>query len=286
MAVGVSNSTGTNNVQDYNLGRGIIYAAELDPSTGLPVEYRDLGNCPSFNLSVDIEELIHRTSRSGLSTVDKRLVISQTINFNLVLEELSADNLALFFSGLATTATNPAVAGIAEYQADATLTKGRWYAIYEQTGGIRAMNLTDVGDITVIHDKASANDTLVVVTDYTVDLKMGMIFLNTSGSTAIAGNTLHITLAADAAPVANVSQTRGATRSGVDIALKFIGENPADADQNFEVELHSVQMSADGDFSLISEGDLTQLPISGTAQENASWLDANSKTMTITSYDQ
>jgi hypothetical protein len=285
MAVGVGNSTGTTQTQDYNLGRGIIYLSQLDGTSGLPVEYRDLGNAPSFSLSLDVEELIHQSSRQGLKTTDKRLVISQTINFSFVLEELSAENMALFFSGDTTTATNPAVAGITEYQADASLVKGRWYAIYEQTGGIRAMNI-DAADVTVTHDKAGANDTLVLTTDYTVDEKMGMVFLNTTGSTAVAGNTLHITLAAKVGAVASVSQTRGATTSGVDYALKFVGENPADNDQNFEVELHSVQVSADGDFSLISESDLTQMPFTGTAQQNASWLDANSKTMTITSYDQ
>lgn len=285
MAVGVSNAAGTNRVQDYNLGRGIIYASELDSTTGLPVGYRDLGNCPSFALSVDVEELIHRSSRAGLSSVDKRLVLSQTINFNFVLEELSGENMGLFFSGETVEATNPAVLGIAEYEAAPLAIKGRWYPIYEQTGGIRAMNLTEQGDVVVKNDAGGTPTTLVHGTDYTVDLVMGMVFLLSSGSST-ESETLDITLTADAAPVANVSQTRGATRSGVDSALKFIGENPADADQRFEVELHSVQMSADGDFSLISESDLTQLPISGTAQANANWLDANSTTMTITSYDQ
>ena len=283
MAVGVSNAAGTNRVQDYNLGRGVIYASEL--SSGLPIGYRDLGNCPSFALSVDIEELIHRSSRAGLSSVDKRLVLSQTINFNFVLEELSAENMALFFSGAAVTATNPAVAGITEYIHSALAIKGRWYPIYEQSTGIRAMNLTEVADVAVKNDVGGTPTTLSEGTDYTVDLVMGMVFLLSTGSSNEAEN-IGITLTADAAPVASVSQTRGATRSGVDTALKFIGENPADADQRFEVELHSVQMSADGDFALISESDLTQLPISGVAQANASWLDANSTTMTITSYDQ
>lgn len=285
MAVGVSNAAGTTQTADYNLGRGIIRIAELDSSTGLPVEYRDLGNAPSFALSVDIEELVHQSSRTGLRTVDKRLTISQTVNFNFVLEELSAENLALFFSGETNSATNPAVAGISEYQATASLVKGRWYSIYHQTTGVRALNI-DEADVTVVHDKAGGNDTLVLGTDYTVDEKMGMVFILNSSSTAVAGNTLHITLAANGGAAANVSQTRGATRSQVDYALKFIGVNPADNDQEFEVELHSVQVSPDGDFSLISESDLTQMPFSGTAQQNENWLDANSKTMTISSYDQ
>jgi hypothetical protein len=285
MAIGVATS-GTTRVADYNLGRGIVYISQLDGTSGLPVEYRDIGNVSAFNLSLDVEELIHRSSRSGLSTVDKRITISTTINFNFIAEELNAENLALFFSGASTTATNPAVAGIGQYEASDSLVKGRWYPIYHQTTGVRAMNLTEQGDVTVVHDLAGANDTLVFTTDYTVDLVMGMVYLNTTGSTAVAGNTLHITLAADAAPTTPLSQVRGATTSSVDYALKFIGENPADSDQRYEVELHSVQMTADGDFSLIAESDISQMPISGTAQSNASWLDSNSQTMTITSYDQ
>lgn len=285
MAVGVSNSAGTTQTNDYNLGRGILYISELDASSGLPVEYRDLGNAPAFSLSIDVNELIHNSSRSGLSTVDKRLVISQQINVGFTLEELSAENLALFLSGVTTSATNPAVAGIAEYQATSSLVKGRWYAIYHQTTGVRAMDI-DASNVTVVHDKSTGNDTLVEGTDYTVDEVAGMVFILSSSSTAVAGNTLHITLAADAGAAASISQTRGVTVSGKNYALKFIGENPADNDQRFEVELHSVQISADGDLSMISEGDLTQMPFSGVAQQNASWLDSNSKTMTISSYEQ
>jgi len=284
MAVGVSNNTGTTQTADYNLGRGIIRLSPLDGTSGLPVAYRDLGNAPSFSLSIDVEELVHQSSRGGLRTVDKRLVISQTVNFTFVLEELSAENLAIFFSGATVSATNPAIAGIAEYLADASLELGRWYAIYNQSSGSRALDIA-AANLTVVSDKAGANDTLVLNTDYTVDAEMGMVFLLTTGATAANGDTLHITLAADAG-AAVTTQTRGLVSSGVDYALKFIGENPADNDQRFEVELHSVQVNADGDFSLISESDLTQMPFSGTAQQNSSWLDSNSKTMTITSYDK
>lgn len=286
MAVGVLNTAGTSQPADYNLGRGIIYVAELDTTTGLPKDYRDVGNVPDFSLSIDVEELIHRSSREGLATVDKRLVVSQDVNFSFTLEELSADNMALFFSGSTNQATNPAVAGITQYQLTDSAVKGRWYSIYHQTTGIRAMNLTDAADITIVHDLATLNETLVLNTDYTVDLKMGMVFIMSTSATVDAGKTLHLTLAADAAPVATVSQIRGVSRSNVDYALKFVGENPADGDQNFEIELHSVQMSADGDFALISESDLTNMPVSGTAQKNTNWLDSNSQTMTITAYDQ
>ena len=65
MAVGVKNSTGTTQTQDYNLGRGVLYIAALDGTTGLPGPYRDLGNAPSFALNVSVEELIHQSSRAS-----------------------------------------------------------------------------------------------------------------------------------------------------------------------------------------------------------------------------
>lgn len=284
MAVGVTNSSGTTQTADYNLGRGIIYIAELDGTSGLPLDYRDLGNAPSFALSVDVEELVHQSSRAGLRTVDKRLVISQTVNFSFVLEELSAENLALFFSGTSVAATNPAIAGITSYHLTDSAVLGRWYPIYEQTGGSRALDIAKA-NVALQEDPDGTPTALVEGTDYTVDEEMGMIFLLPTAVNVANGNVVGLTLTADAGALPT-TQTRAVTTSGKDYALKFLGENPADASQRFEVELHSVQVNADGDFSLISESDLTQMPFSGTAQQNVSWLDANSKTMTITAYDK
>tara|TARA_R110002094_G_scaffold220250_1_gene192770 strand:+ start:8013 stop:8867 length:855 start_codon:yes stop_codon:yes gene_type:complete len=283
MAVGVSNNTGTTQTADYNLGRGIIFISPLDTTTGLPVDYRDLGNAPSFSLSIDVEELVHQSSRGGLRTVDKRLVISQTVNFSFVLEELSAENLALFFSGATVTSTNPAIAGITAYTLTASAVLGRWYSIYNQTTGARALDI-DSAMVAITEDPGGTPVVMTLDADYTVDAEMGMIFIM-PGGTIVAGDELQLVLTADAG-AAVTTQTRGLTSSGVDYAMKFVGENPADNDQRFEVELHSVQVNADGDFSLISESDLTQMPFTGTAQQNASWLDSNSKTMTLTSYDK
>lgn len=283
MAVGVKNSTGTTQTDDYNLGRGVLMISQLDSSTGRPIEYRDLGNAPAFSLGIDIEELLHQSSRLGLRTVDKRLVISQTANVSFTLEELSADNLALFFSGATATATNPAVVGLTIYQVSASLVKGRWYQLQHQTSGVRAMGIA-AADVTVTEDADGTPNVLVLGTDYTVDEEMGMVFILPGGG-ASEGETLSLTLAAEAGAPANVTQTTGLQVSGVDYAIKFLGVNPADDDQRFELELHSVQISAEGDFSLISEGDLTQMQFTGAAQRNEQAL-GTSKTMTLTSYDQ
>lgn len=277
--MGKLNSTGKPQTEDYNLGRGCIFIAELDATTGLPEQYRDVGNAPAFNISMDVEELVHRSSREGTSTVDKRIIVRQDVQLSFTLEELNGQNLALFFSGDNETPVNPAVAGIAEYQASASLATGVWYDL-KTTAGQRAMDLQAAGDVTVVHDKAGANDTLVLDTDYEVDLKMGRIFLLSTGSTAVAGNTLHFTLAANAGAAATLDRTNALTTSQKEYALKFIGENPANADEQVEYEFHSTLVSAEGDFSLINENELTSMQLTGLAQRNSK-QPGTSKVLTI-----
>ena len=278
MGIAGLNTTGTNNPDDYNLKRGILMLALLDSVTGLPQEYRDLGNCPSFTISFEVEELEHASSRQGLRFIDKRIVISQTANIAFVLEEISAENLALFLSGETNNNTNPAIAGIGQYLVTSSSVKGRWYPIQDASGN-RALDIT-AANVTVVYDLAGSNDTLVLGTDYTVDEEMGMVFLLSTSVTAVDGETLHFTLAADAGAGATV-QTQGQTVSPRDYALKFLGENPADDDRRFEVEIHSAKVSPDGDFNLISESDLTQMSFTGAAQQNVAWP-GDSKTITIT----
>lgn len=284
MSVGLKNTTGTPDSTQYNLGRGRVYIAPL--VSGLPYEYRDVGNAPAFALNVDVEELLHQSSREGVKTTDARIVISQDVGFTLTLDELSAQNMALFFAATTAIAVNPAVAGIAEYLAIPALveTGGFWLDI-RSAAGIPARDITEEGDITVVHDKLGTNDTLVYNTDYTVDLVNGRIFFLSTGATTVATKTIHVTLAADAAPEADIHQTRALEASSLTYALKFIGVNPQDADSEMAVELHKVRFSAEGDFGLISD-EITQMQVNGTAEKNTSWVDSLSQVLTINMHDQ
>jgi hypothetical protein len=282
MSVGLINDLGTPNTEAYNLGRGRVYIAPL--VSGLPEEYRDVGNAPAFALNMEVEELLHQSSRAGVKTTDARVVVSQDIGFTLTLDELSAQNMALFFAAATAEVVNPAVAGITEYLAVASLTEvgGVWIDIHDN--GIPARDI-DAADVTVVHDKAGANDTLVITTDYTVDEINGRIFLVAPAPTVLAGKTIHITLAAKALAESPLSQTQGLEASSQTFALKFIGVNPMDADSEMHVELHKVRFSAEGDFGLISD-EVTQMQVSGTAEVNETWPDTNSQTLSIWMHDQ
>lgn len=270
------NTLGTPKTEDYNLGRGILYFAELD-SSGMPDGYRDLGNAPEFNLSIEKEELEHRSAREGLKTVDKTVVISQDLAFSFQLEELNHENLAALFSGETADHTNVAIAGFTKQTAMITdVVLGRWYDIVNSSGE-RAYDIS-TADLTLEVGATS----LVENTDYTLDLTMGRIFFLSTASNATAGDEIDATLTAKAG-AKTVSEVQGLTKSSVTGALKFISENPANADHNTEYQFHKITLSSEGDFSLIGD-EFSTMPFTGTAQKNAD-ADADSPTLTIRDLD-
>lgn len=276
------NPTGTANTNDYNLGRGKVYFASLD-ANGLPTGYRFLGNSPQFNISTSVETLEHFSSQAGLRTLDKKVVVQQTVNFNFQLDELNFDNLAMFMSGDTDTPTNAAVAGFTIYTmvAAGTIQLGHWYDI-RNSAGLRAYDI-DAADLTI----ATTNGTpvpLVLNTDYTVDETQGRIFIlstSTVAATAIANaEGLTVVLAAKAEAL-DVEIVRALIDSQIEGALKFIGSNPANDGKEVEYQFHKVSVQADGDLALIQANDWSTLGFSGAAEQNTD-ASADSPTLTIT----
>lgn len=268
------NTTGTPNTDDYNLGRGVIYIAALNAS-GKPdtAGWRDLGNVPEFNVSLESETLEHRSSRRGLQVTDKEVIISQDMNLSFAIDELNHENLALFFSGEKATHTNVAVAGFAKYTMISAVTLGRWYDIVNSSGN-RAYDI-DATKLTLEEGGVTA---LTEGVDYTVDAVMGRVFFLTTAVSLVGGQDISVTLAADAGAKA-VNEVRGLTQTSVTVALKFVAENPADDDKQTEYEFHQVDLKADGDFGLISD-EFTQMGFTAAAEANTTGY-PNSPTLTI-----
>lgn len=269
------NTTGTANTNDYNLGRGIVYFAPL--TNGLPGAYRDLGNAPEFNISVEVETQEHTSSRAGLRTVDKEVTISQQINLTLTIDELNFENLALFFAGDTEAAyTNPAeTANTGGTVLAASVELGRWYDIVDDNNN-RAYGFSATSNLAF--DNSTDTQTLTEVTDYTVDKELGRVFIHSSATNIEAGEELTVTWAADNA-IADVNEVKSLTSTAVSGALKFVSINPVNEDRKTEYQFHQVSLSAEGDFSLIGD-DFTQMQLSGTAERNET-ADADSPTLTI-----
>lgn len=89
----------TASISNYTVGKGIVSFKKTGAA-----DYVDLGNCPSFEFTPSLDKLEHYSSRSGVKTKDKTIVVQKSGEVKLVLEEFTPDNLALAVLGTVTTA--------------------------------------------------------------------------------------------------------------------------------------------------------------------------------------
>lgn len=261
------NITGLPNTGDYNLGRGTVYLATLTAGDKPDDNgWRDVGNCTEFNVSQETETLEHNSSRQGLQVVDKEVTLSQQMNIAFTLDEINDQNLALFMSGEAASHTNAAIAGFSNVVLSAAVALGRWYDLVNATGE-RAYDV-DASDLTL--EEAGTPTTLVEGTDYTLDSKMGRVFILSTATNIAAGETLRATLTA-AAGAQPVEEVRGLTQGNLIVAVKFIAENPANNNKQREFQFHKVTLVAEGDLSLIGD-EFQTMGFTGTV-ENAPLAD-------------
>lgn len=267
------NLTGTPEVRDYLLGRGRLFFGLLDASDVVVDGWRDLGNVRDFTLNATKEVLKHFSTRSGLKTLDREIVISQEMGCKFTLEEMSGQNLANWLSGTLTAGgTNAAVAGFAEHTMITNVVLGMWYEV-KNAAGLRAYGINNT-DLTV--EKSGAPDVAMVEgTDYEVDEVNGMIFIKSTAVNCAAGDEIDVTLAANGA-AKSLEQVTALDQSSIRGALKFVSVNANDSSQEAEFLFHKVNLGADGDMSLIGD-EVAPLPFTGAAEKNV-----NSKTLTIT----
>lgn len=277
------NTTGEAKTKDYNLGRGKLYFSLLD-SVGHPQGYRFLGNSPEFNLTLDTETLEHQSSQEGLKVTDKEVTVSQKATASISLDELNFDNFALFFAGATNQHANTATTGVTS-GIIAVVNKGEWYDLYQDAAGLPSTDssgkrMYDLGAVSVTGP--SATPTYTLTTDYKVDSKMGRIFIVTTGGIPASGN-IEVTVAANASGDDNVDQVQTLTQTSVVGALKFISENPADADIQTEYQFHQISLKATGDLSMIGD-EYSVMQLTGAAEKNIT-ADPNSPTLTIRTHD-
>ena len=82
----------------YSFGKGILKFDRFDEN-GLPTGLRDLGSCPSFNLTIEIEKIEHFSSREGLGVVDWTRTKIRRLKGSFDLEEFDRENLRLWLMG-------------------------------------------------------------------------------------------------------------------------------------------------------------------------------------------
>lgn len=231
---------------EYLFGKGSVMVAERD-ANGSVSKVLYVGNCPELKVSGSVDRIKHYESESGVNRQDRNIVKTSEMEFSLVTENMSNDNLALIFWG-----------GNATIDADTA-------AVHTFPTGIVAGETHIVPNAfaltpTFLKDSAGTPAT-VGTTKYELNNDFGTIkFLD------VAGFTQPFKLTYDTAAVESVPflTTQSPTRF-----IRFNGFNLANpgisVPQKFVVELYLAQFDLPSDVSFIGD-DFGKFEMKGALQ--------------------
>lgn len=224
------------------LGRGKLYFERFQPNTDTPIGgERFLGNCPSFALSVETQELDHYKSTEGLRIKDQSVTLQIDMTGTITCDNVDKTNLALFFFGTSEVATQGALTG----QTDTfTATPGAYYQLGRSTTNPAGLRQVTVNSVTI--DPAGTPSTATVGDDYTVDAVLGRIQIVEGGAIS-EGDTIEVGY-----DVAAHSRNRIISGSNVVYGgMRFIAFNPVG--ENTDFFMPKVAVRPNGEFNLLGE---------------------------------
>jgi hypothetical protein len=225
---------------NYTLGRGKVYFDRFVPGTTTKTGERYLGNTTEFNLTVTTESLDHFDSDQGLRVKDQTVLLEVSRAGSIVTDEISTENLALFFLAEAATITE---AGGAVTDETATVQQGMYYQL--GANDTAPAGVRDVSAVTVCAAAVGASP-YTLADDYTVDAELGRIYI-VPGGAITDDSTVYFNYTVDASTREQIV-TADTTIEG---ALRYVAYNAQGTKRDYY--LPYTKMSPSGDFSLKGE---------------------------------
>jgi hypothetical protein len=148
------------------LGRGIIYFDQFLANSTTRTGIQDLGNCTTLEVEPKVEIKEKYESRDPASSLYARAVTRETFGIKITGDEYSVDNLvrALLGSGMTLAAATGGTVTDEAITPSGGAILGRYYDLAHR-------------NITTLTNVKQGATTLVLGTDYTVDLVRGRIYL-------------------------------------------------------------------------------------------------------------
>lgn len=240
---------------NYVVGRGRVFFDKFKKGTNVS-EAGELyfGNSPEFTITADSETLDHYSSESGMRVLDASVLLELTQGGNLTVDEINADNLALFFLGDKETITQTQMTD--RKQVIPLIKKGRFYQLGADNvtpSGVRNIKnfqivvaaagtsvSTGTGDISTIPG------TQVLPADqYEIDIEKGRLYIepeaeDVPGEGMVAAVQYDVDAQARTLVIGKANMVYG--------ALRFISDNPVG--ENKDYFFPKVALQPDGDYAL------------------------------------
>lgn len=223
------------------LGRGQVFFDRFADGTTNRQGERYLGSTAAFSVSGESQELDHYSSEQGLRVLDESVTLQIDLTGTMTVENMTAENVALFFFGDSETASISAATGETE---DFTVIPGHYYQL--GMTDTKPEGVENVDTVAVVLDPVGANSTMSEGTDYEVDLQQGFVRV-LEGGAATEGDTIRVTYNIGA-------QTQSRVKSGTKLiqgAVRFRSYNGVGGQRNFYMP--KVTLRPNGEFQLKGE---------------------------------
>ena len=242
-----------NETQKYTLGRGEVYFNKFKPGTNIGEGERYLGNTPEYSLTNEVETLDHFNADRGLREKDESVLLEISSSGSMNCDNISGENVALFFLGNLLTKSSTSVTAQKEVftnwkrgltlqlgTTDATPTGVRKVSNVKVGKAEKSATLNLTGDISAIPGVTIVD----AAGNYEVDLELGRLYLEPT-STEINGD-IKLVVQFDVA-----AQSREMVISSNDVvqgSLRFVSHNAKG--ENKDYFFPKVTLSPDGDYNL------------------------------------
>lgn len=223
----------TNN---YTLGRGELHFGQFRPNTQTPKGQLYLGNTPELGFTAEQESLDHYSSDRGVRIKDESVLLQLDYAGTFVTDNISPQNLALFFLGEALTQTTTAAVG----ETDTFTGVGLGLTYQLGTSDTNPSGVRQVDNVVV----ETGGTPLTAGQDYVFDPVLGTVTLMAEAVGVEEGDDITVTYDVEASTRARVI-SRSMTIEG---SLRFIAHNPAG--DNLDYFMPWVKITPNGDFQL------------------------------------
>jgi len=225
------------------IGAGRCFFAQEASSTTEGEDFRYLGDNPSLTVSATTEKVEVDSSDGPVAETLVSITKKVARTMKMTLRHVSADNLALFVMGTASTVTQTATGGTFSIT---TAVPGRYYKV----GGNTVFGLTI--SATGVRAGATASGTAVTGTKWEYDGNAGMLYF-TTGSGVTGPHTIVYTKTATSHSKVETNTT-GALKG----TLIFVSDNTEGSEDVWKIS--RCEIAPDGESALKSRDNPMELP--------------------------
>lgn len=231
--------------KNYTLGRGRVFFDRFAANAVVTALTRGngeryLGNTPEFSMTSESEDLEHYDSDSGVRVKDGAVQLTLNRSGSFTCDNISAENIALYFLGNTSTVTQTSSIGVVE-----TFSAGVKRGMFYQLGvsETRPAGVRGVANV-VLKKGAGFTTTILATNNYEVDETRGRILI-LAGAPDIADDSV-IQVTCDY--LANTREQVVSKSSSIYGSIRFVADNPTGANRDFF--LPYVKLAPDGDYNL------------------------------------